>query len=85
MGIPPISLTDSPQLPRPIAFAPSSQIADIMYSDVDMDLTIAFQRGGIYVYHQVPSDVADGFSNAPSAGRYLNEFIKEIYDFERIA
>lgn len=75
---------DAPKLPRAIPFAESSQIASITYSDDDMTLTIAFQRGGVYTYSQVPSDVADGFTSAPSAGKYLNEFVKPLYAYERI-
>jgi len=75
---------EAPKPPRAISFAPSSQIASITYSDDEMTLTVAFQRGGVYVYKRVPSDVADGFPNAPSAGKYLNEFIKPTYEFERI-
>ena len=76
---------EAPIPPRAITFAPSSQIASITYSDDNMELTVAFQRGGIYVYSQVTSDVADGFTNAPSAGRYLNEFVKGSFEFRRIA
>jgi hypothetical protein len=74
---------EAPKLPRAIPFAPSSQIASITYSD-DMTLTVAFQRGGVYEYKQVPEDVAMGFSQAPSAGKYLNEFVKGLYDYARI-
>lgn len=86
-GLPavPPEVIEGPKPPRAIAFPPSSQIAEIIYSDSDMTLTVSFQRGGVYVYKQVPSDVADGFSQTTSAGRYLNAFVKDVYDYERIA
>lgn len=70
--------------PRAIPFSASSQISAIEYSDDELTLTVSFQRGGVYVYKNVPSDVADGFSNAPSAGKYLNEFVKGQYEYERV-
>jgi len=69
---------------RVINHAPSSQIASVEYDEDEMALIVTFQRGGVYRYLQVPSDVANGFESAPSAGKYLNEFVKEIYDYERI-
>jgi lysyl-tRNA synthetase, class II len=75
---------EAPKLPRAIPFAPSSQIASITYDDSAMELTVAFQRGGVYVYRQVPSDVVDSISQAPSAGKYFNSFIKDQYAYERV-
>ena len=75
---------ETPKPPRPIAFTSTSgHIVAITYSDDDMQLFVQF-KGGTYVYRQVPSDVADAITNAPSAGKYLNEFIKGQYEFERI-
>jgi hypothetical protein len=74
-----------PRPPRSIPFPPSSQIASITYLDDEMILYVEFlKNGATYAYSQVPSDIADGFSNAPSAGRYLNQFIKNLYDYEKI-
>jgi hypothetical protein len=71
---------------RAIPFAASSQIADIQYDEENMALIVTFIRGGsVYRYSQVPSSVADGFTQAPSAGRYLGEFVKGQYDYEKIA
>lgn len=69
---------------RAIAFAASTQIANIQYDTVNMALIVEFQRGGVYAYSQVPEDVANGFAQAPSAGIYLNTYVKGIYDYEKI-
>jgi len=82
-----MSSTETPPTPqplRPIAFAASSQIASIEYDESTLDLIVSFQRGGIYKYANVPMNIADGFTQAPSAGRYLNQMIKEMYDYEKI-
>ena len=69
---------------RAIPFAASSQVAGITYDDEAQLLTVQFQRGGTYEYSQVPPNVADGFSSAPSAGGYLQQFIKGAYAYEKV-
>jgi hypothetical protein len=69
---------------RSIPFAPSTQIADVQYDEGTMTMTISFQRGGIYEYYNVPSGVADGFRDAPSAGRYLSTYIKGVFDYQKV-
>jgi hypothetical protein len=32
----------------------------------------------------VPANVADGFSGAPSAGKYYNAFIKDAYEVNKV-
>ncbi len=85
-GIPAVPLPEFEQTGgvRQISFAPSSQIADISYNDDAMILTISFQRGGVYEYYNVPVTVADGFRDAPSAGRYLAAAIKGNFDYSKI-
>ena len=87
MSTPP--LPPAPEVPaeppiRVISFAPSSQIAAIQYDTVNMRLIVEFQRGGVYEYYQVTEDVANGFEQAPSAGRYLATYVKGIYDYAKV-
>lgn len=59
----------------------SSNIAAIGYSDVCQVLQIDFVNGTRYRYLDVPSQVFQGFLNAPSKGRFLNNIIKTEYSF----
>jgi len=79
-----LSVEVMPMAMRAIPFPASSQIADIQYDDEATDLIVTFAKGGVYKYQAVPSDLADGFTNALSAGRYLNAYIKNLYEYEKI-
>jgi hypothetical protein len=66
-----------------IQFRPSTNIAAVQYDPETKDLRVQFLRSGrIYVYEGVDANTAEGFSRAPSAGQYLNAFIKNAYPFE---
>ena len=69
---------------REIPFAASTNIKSVSYSDEDQTLTVEFFKGGTYVYSDIPPNVADGFSSAPSAGTYLHQFIKGQYSYEKV-
>jgi hypothetical protein len=70
--------------PRDISFSSESgNITGISYDDETQDLTVVFSHGGTYVYSSVPEETAMGFESAPSAGGYLNSFIKGVYSYER--
>lgn len=69
---------------REISFVPSSNIKAISYDVDEMLLIVSFKKSA-YVYKLVPEDVAIGFESAPSAGDYLNEFVKPTYEFERVS
>ena len=62
----------------------SGNISGISYDDETQDLTITF-GSRVYVYHNVPEETALGFESAPSAGGYLNSFIKGLYEYERVS
>jgi len=66
---------------RSIEFKPSSNIESIGYDEENMSLIVTFKSGTAYSYSKVPSLVADGFSQADSAGQYLNQNIKNQYDY----
>ncbi len=84
-GIPAVPVPQTEKIPiRSIPFAASSNIAAIDYDEDERALIVTFQRSGVYSYTPVPSSVADGFKDAPSAGKYFGEFIKNIYDYEKI-
>lgn len=43
------------------------------------ELTVYFRNGKHYVYHDVPEYVFEQFINAPSKGKFYNQYIKNYY------
>jgi hypothetical protein len=56
---------------------PSSVIRDRVYDAGTSRLTIAFVTGRIYVYDDVPPDVAAEFDAAMSKGQFFNAQIRD--------
>jgi hypothetical protein len=63
---------------------PSTVIEHINYSEETRELKITFLSGAVYIYFDVPRDVYDQFKAYKSKGTYLNKFIRDKYEFERI-
>jgi uncharacterized protein (UPF0248 family) len=61
---------------RDVSFAASSNIQSAAYDDETQELTIVFNHGGEYTYSAVTTDEVEQFSAAPSAGKFLNQYIK---------
>lgn len=57
----------------------------ISYDNSTQELTIEFQERGTYKYSSVPADDYLGLKGAASHGTYFNLYIRDRYDFERIA
>ena len=62
----------------------SSTIDSTGYDSKNKILRIKFTSGAIYDYYGVPEKIAEGLLNASSKGSFFNEYIKDIYEFERI-
>ena len=62
----------------------SSNISSIGYDVSTETLEVEFQDGGIYHYFGVPETIYAGLMQAPSKGRYLNEYVKDCCGYERI-
>ena len=56
----------------------SSNVAKCGYDESKAELHVEF-KGGIYVYHDVPKKVYDGFMAAESKGSFLAQNIKGVY------
>ena len=61
----------------------SSHIQAVLYDADQMMLIVSFKKA-TYVYLKVPGDVAFGFSNALSAGDYLNQNVKPLYEYQKM-
>jgi hypothetical protein len=68
---------------RPHTPVGSSQVVSFGYDAKSKILEVEFQRSAVYQYANVPEEVYQGMINAPSAGSYLNQKIKGIYDYKR--
>ena len=57
----------------------SSNLKRCSYDIETETLQIQFQSGKVYPYQGVPASVYNGLLEAPSAGKYFNENIKDQY------
>ncbi|MDO4036095.1 KTSC domain-containing protein [Clavibacter michiganensis] len=55
----------------------SSNLSAIGYDSVTKTLEIAFKKGGVYQYVDVPKSVYDGLMSASSHGRFFDVNIKK--------
>lgn len=62
---------------------PSTVVKHMHYNPDNKQLTVVFQSGAVYTYHDVPESVYAGFKAARSKGKYLNRYIVDSYPFER--
>ena len=62
----------------------SSNLAAIDY-DWSGTLTIAFHSGSVYEFYRVPPSEYNGLMSASSHGEYFHAYIKNRYDYRRIA
>jgi len=62
----------------------SSTIESFAYLVKDRTLTIYFKSGSVYDYFDVDEDSFKSFLNSKSAGKALNHFIKDNFEFSKI-
>lgn len=63
---------------------PSTVIASTGYDEVTGTLCVRYVSGMVYAYKGVPVEVYEAMRRAFSKGRFLNQFIKGKYAFERV-
>lgn len=57
----------------------SSTIDRVAFDDHRRELTVWFEQGRKYVYFDVPGALFDALCNAPSAGAFFNQQIKDQF------
>ena len=62
----------------------STDVAEIGYGAATMTLEVAFHKGGIYQYFDVPEIVYHEFMGADSKGKFLNANIKKNYRYVKL-
>jgi len=63
----------------------SSNIATAGYDAESLVMEVEFQNGNIYQYMGVPEEAYMGFKQADSCGRFLNEYIKGKFEFQKMS
>ena len=63
----------------------SSTIKSVSYDPKTRKMTVLFNSGAQYEYSKVESEAYFLLINAKSVGAFLNENIKDNYDYERVA
>ena len=64
---------------------PSTAIERINYDEAKRELHVTYVGGATYTYYGVPKQVYAAFRAAPSRGQFVNEFVKNRYDFRKHA
>ncbi|MBR2131915.1 MAG: KTSC domain-containing protein [Oscillospiraceae bacterium] len=60
----------------------SSNISSIGYENGT--LYVAFNRGGLYAYLNVPENIYHALMSASSHGEYLARYVKGVYPYQKI-
>jgi len=63
---------------------PSSVIRFFRYAPETRELKVTFVSGRLYVYEDVPPEVAAAFRNARSKGTFFNREIRDRYVYRDI-
>ena len=63
----------------------STCVANVEYNPLTREMTIEFVERGTYKYHEVPLDDYVDFETSGSQGKYFNLYIRDKYEYERIA
>lgn len=63
----------------------STEISQVGYQEGSETLEIKFERGGVYQFFNVPSDVFDGLMSAASKEGYYHSKIGERFPCSRVA
>lgn len=62
----------------------STAINSIGYDEAEEILEIEFSSGGVYQYSGVPQYLFDEIVAVLSKGRFFHDFIRNVYDYDRV-
>ncbi len=63
----------------------STNVAAVGFDAGTQTLEIEFHNGGVYQYYGVPEHMFTEMIHAPSAGKFLNMYIKDRYPYSRVS
>jgi len=64
---------------------PSTAVERIKYDEAKRELHVTYVGGATYTYYAVPKQVYAAFREARSKGQYVNQFVKNRYDYRKHA
>ncbi len=64
---------------------PSTVIADMIYNAGNATLRIRFLSGPVYEYQKVPPKIFTAMQRARSKGKFLDQYIKGNYEYQKIS
>jgi hypothetical protein len=64
---------------------PSTAIEHISHDEAARKLHVTYAGGGTYTYYGVPNQVYAAFRAARSKGQFVNQLVKNRYDFRKHA
>ena len=64
---------------------PSTAVEHVGYDEATRELHITYVGGGTYTYYGVPKQTYAAFKAAYSKGQFVNQYIKNRYDFRKHA
>ena len=64
---------------------PSTAVEHISYDEATRELHVTYVGGGTYTYYGVPKQLYAAFREARAKGQFVNQFVKNRYDFRRHA
>ena len=62
---------------------PSTAVEHISYDEATRELHVIYVGGATYTYYGVPKQLYAAFREAGSKGQFVNQFVKNRYDFRR--
>jgi hypothetical protein len=62
----------------------SSNVKGARYDEEERILEIMFKGGAIYRYYDVDVDIWEGLLSAGSKGKFVWEYIRDEYEYERV-
>ena len=62
---------------------PSTAVEHISYDEATRELHVTYVGGATYTYYGVPKQLYAAFREARSKGQFVNQFVKNRYDFRR--
>jgi hypothetical protein len=63
---------------------PSTVVDTMIYDPTSKTLRVRFVSGSIYEYLNVPPEIYESMRTAGSKGIYLNQHIKDHFEFRKI-
>ena len=73
------------ELPIMYDVSDSSNVLAFGYDEANRDFYVKFLNGSTYIYKMVEPDILDLFFAAPSKGKFVWQYLRDRYEYSRIA